>query len=319
MQQLANNAQSTLSATITNTATSLVVVSASAFPTSGNFHILIETEIILVTAVSGTTFTITRAQEGTTAVGHNSGVTVTAIITKAALENYRSDFVITSLYSSRPSVAINNRIFLPTDINILNIDNGTTWDNYGTLYPLTPIDTTSFSWVNQGSATLDTTYVIPHISCSSNGGTDSWKMFLKSTPTPPYTVTVGMIPKMSITSNSCAAGVGWRDSVGGHFHHVIYNGTKTMYIQEWNSTTSFNTNYSTKDGFLHSVKSLLWLQLVDDNTSRKINFSTDGFTWINIDSRSRSYNFTPNQIGFDINPYNVHCGVSILSYLETSP
>lgn len=85
MEQFANNAATTLNGTITAAATSLVVTSAATFPTTGNFRILIDSELMLVTAVSGTTFTVVRALEGTGAVGHNSGVPVTSILTVGAL------------------------------------------------------------------------------------------------------------------------------------------------------------------------------------------------------------------------------------------
>lgn len=91
-----NNAKSTLNGAILSGVTSLVVTSASPFPTSGNFTCTLwdkstypdpsddpNMEIILVTAVSGTTFTITRAQESTTGVAHSSGHAIEQLITAA--------------------------------------------------------------------------------------------------------------------------------------------------------------------------------------------------------------------------------------------
>ena len=85
MEQFSNNAQTTLSGGIDNVVTSLTVASASGFPTSGNFRIIIDGEILLVTAVSGTTFTVTRGAEGTAATSHGSGSSVTHVITAASL------------------------------------------------------------------------------------------------------------------------------------------------------------------------------------------------------------------------------------------
>lgn len=66
----------TLNGGITDTATSLVVTSASGYPTVP-FTIRVEEEIILVGAKSGTTFSsLTRAFDGTTAVAHSNGVDV---------------------------------------------------------------------------------------------------------------------------------------------------------------------------------------------------------------------------------------------------
>lgn len=68
---VANNASTTLSGGITSVATSLVVADASLFP-AVPFRITIDAEIMEVSAVNtGTkTFTIVRAQEGTTAAAH---------------------------------------------------------------------------------------------------------------------------------------------------------------------------------------------------------------------------------------------------------
>ena len=68
----------TLSAAITTTtATSVKVASASAFPTTANYLILVESEIMKVTAGAGTTtWTVTRGVNGTTAATHSSGKTV---------------------------------------------------------------------------------------------------------------------------------------------------------------------------------------------------------------------------------------------------
>lgn len=87
MENLSNGYQTTLNGAITSGATSLVVTSATGAP-AANFRLLIDNEIILVTAVSGTTFTITRGVESTTAAAHSSGVTVTQIITLQGLLNY---------------------------------------------------------------------------------------------------------------------------------------------------------------------------------------------------------------------------------------
>jgi hypothetical protein len=85
-----NNGNTTLNGTITSGATSLVVSSATPLPTAGDFRILIDTEIMLVTAVSGTTLTVTRGIEGTTAAAHTTGAIVACILTAAALSRLRT-------------------------------------------------------------------------------------------------------------------------------------------------------------------------------------------------------------------------------------
>jgi hypothetical protein len=87
-ERLANNPISKLAAAIDADDTSLTVLSASLFPDSGTFRIRIDSELLLVTAVSGTTFTVTRGAESTTATNHTSQTTVQAVLTAAGLAAY---------------------------------------------------------------------------------------------------------------------------------------------------------------------------------------------------------------------------------------
>lgn len=63
--------------------TSLAVTNRSLFPQSGSFKIRVENEVMLVTGGTGTgagSFTVTRAQDNTTAAAHAIGVTVSQVI-----------------------------------------------------------------------------------------------------------------------------------------------------------------------------------------------------------------------------------------------
>lgn len=80
----ANAGQSTLLNAIAAGDLSLTVVDGTPFP-AAPFHIVIDTELMLVTnSVSGT-FTVTRAIEGTTAAAHIKGAVVTNCVTAADL------------------------------------------------------------------------------------------------------------------------------------------------------------------------------------------------------------------------------------------
>jgi hypothetical protein len=84
-EQFSNGPQTTLNGSITSGATSLVVASATGFPSSPQFRIRIDNELLLVTAIAGTTWTVTRAIESTTAAAHSNGATLTAVLTAGAL------------------------------------------------------------------------------------------------------------------------------------------------------------------------------------------------------------------------------------------
>jgi hypothetical protein len=61
--------------------TTLTVTSAAKFPATNNYKIRVENEVMLVTAGAGTTsWTVTRAQDGTTGVAHAIGSTVAQVV-----------------------------------------------------------------------------------------------------------------------------------------------------------------------------------------------------------------------------------------------
>ena len=96
--KFANNAYSTLSAGITDAATSFDVASVATFPTIGvSDHMYLSivgsayVEIIKVTGVSGTTLTVVRGQDGTTGTAHDSGDRVELRVTTAMLTDAIAD------------------------------------------------------------------------------------------------------------------------------------------------------------------------------------------------------------------------------------
>jgi hypothetical protein len=84
----ANNAATTLNGAITNVATSITVASATGFPAAAQYRILIDSEVLLVTAGAGTTsWTVTRGAESTTAASHLDAAAVTHVLTASGLQN----------------------------------------------------------------------------------------------------------------------------------------------------------------------------------------------------------------------------------------
>ena len=84
-ERFANGGLSSLDAAIDSDDLALTVKSAVGFPTGGNFRIIIDNEIMLVTDVQGKTFTVTRAQEGTSAASHDADVAVFHVLTAGSL------------------------------------------------------------------------------------------------------------------------------------------------------------------------------------------------------------------------------------------
>jgi hypothetical protein len=101
---LMNNAATTLTSALSSSATTLSVASASLFPASGDFRLLVELEMMLCTAISGTTLTVVRGVEGTTAASHASGVAVVNVLTQGALQALLGDNV--PLAGQRPPLRL---------------------------------------------------------------------------------------------------------------------------------------------------------------------------------------------------------------------
>ncbi len=93
-EQFANHPGTVLSAAITSTTRPVTfsVASVANLPTQGNFRVLIDAEIFLITNISGTTLTGSNA-EGTTAATHASGANVLHILTAGALVQAEADAI----------------------------------------------------------------------------------------------------------------------------------------------------------------------------------------------------------------------------------
>ena len=94
----ANNCNTTLASSLTSGATSMSVTSATGFPSPTGVQYFYCTladaatqttiEIVKVTAVSGTTFTIVRGQDGTTGTAFASGAVVSLRLVSASLNDF---------------------------------------------------------------------------------------------------------------------------------------------------------------------------------------------------------------------------------------
>jgi hypothetical protein len=130
-----NNAYSTLQSGITAGATSLTVASGEGarFPTS-NFNISIDSEILLCSSRSGDVFTVTRAQEGTSAAAHSAGAAVRLNITAKIITDLTDH--ISKLSNVRAYRATSNQTITTTTETKVQL-NAEDWDIMGEFDPTT--------------------------------------------------------------------------------------------------------------------------------------------------------------------------------------
>jgi len=110
--QFSNLASTVLASGVSNSETSVSVSNASLFPSLGAGDYFYATiglgsgsEIVKVTAVSGTTFTVVRGQDNTSAVSHLSGAELALRVTAKSLEDIRDSVgtAISNLVDTAPA------------------------------------------------------------------------------------------------------------------------------------------------------------------------------------------------------------------------
>ena len=160
--KFSNLATTTLSSSITASATSIDVTDGSVFPalSAGDFFYATldtppsPTEIVKVTALSGNTLTVVRAQDGTSATSHGSGDTIALRLVAAVLESLRDNAG--STYTAGSGLSLTGTTFsntAPDQTVSLTGSGGTTVS--GT-YPNFTISSTSGSGTGGGSGTGST-------------------------------------------------------------------------------------------------------------------------------------------------------------------
>lgn len=208
-------------------------------------------------------------------------------------------------------------LYFPTNGFYTERYTGTTWHQWGPLWPMVDPNAYSWSWVNQSSA-----YVI-----TSNGGvflrgTQSSAVNIrarvKSVPTAPYQVTAAFIPLVT-TANYSAAGLCLRDSGTGKLVLFDYLGeVNAVEVSKWSSPTAAVAAYATNAAF-RLLNAVFWFRITDDNTNRTCSYSMDGVNYADVHVVGRTDYITPDQIGFFVKDQNATYfpAMTVLSWKET--
>lgn len=323
-EQFKNLASTTLSAGIDDDDLSFDVASAMGF-TGGDFRILIDSEIMKVTGVSGTTFTVVRAQEGTQAASHTSTTPVYHVLTAGALDAHdQNDLAAYDTYANRPAAGTPGRIFLPSDGLFIERDNGAAWEKFGPIWPMTPPVAADFpTWLNQNAATFLDNKGAPYFYCPNNS-TALIRARLKAYPAAPFTVeTAFLVHAWPYSAGShVVCGLGIRDSTSGKLQCYGPGGSTSysIYMQGYSyaSATSSATSITGWPSSPHCTDTpLCWLKYSDNGTNRVISTSVNGYTWTQLISLSYTDYLTPNQIGFITQAYSGYAGNPLYRYIDT--
>ncbi len=314
-EQYANDATTTLASGITNSATSLTVASASGFPSTGNFRIRISNEILIVTAVSGTTFTVTRGAESTSNVAQAAGSLVSLTHTAGAVDAIRSDQIQRGTFANRPASPKAGDLYFSTDGPYLSHHNGSSWNVFGPLFKFTPPVENDFVWINQGSATIDHT-LGPGILQSPAGDTSfNLRIRKKAAPATPWTLTAAWIYNIKTGTTNSTAGICVRQSSDGKVATLgnFQLANERVVGFNMNSATNFSATHT--DLNMGMVGPVQWMRIADNGTNRIYSWSNNGVNWIQLTSVTRTSFLTADEIGFFTN--NDNSGITLLHWLES--
>ena len=285
---VSNLAQTTMNngGTMSTGATTVTVTSAAAFPATGNFRILIGSELMLVTGVSGNVFTVTRNIEGTTVASHVDGLTVTHCLTAAGLTQLMADRHLTGAASSLPSAGVAGREYVCTDSPFVYYDDGSAWHKYFGTYPITEVPTSSWTGDNMTGTTFTNSGGILNLTGSPGSGS-SWQY--QAAPSTPWSIRTAVMWGINPPSGAMFE-FGFRDSSGKYlaFWNVISSNALYTYISDWTSASSspsgslFNANcWFTQGG-------LMFYKIQDDGTNVNFYVSQDGVNYAKCYSQSRT-------------------------------
>lgn len=209
----------------------------------------------------------------------------------------------TGATGAEPGSPTTGDLYFPDDGYAIERFDGSVWPWWGPIYPLTKPDDSAFSWLTtQGTASKDATYGGIYLKAPPAGAPNfQIRLYGYSTPSPPYTLTVCLIPDVTEADTSCGGlGIAWRESSSGKISSITLLPGHGQYWQygwvNWSSPTTYNSEPASRVTTM--TPALVWLRLVDDNTNRHVYYSIDGKHFKEVGTGvARTTYLTPDQFG----------------------
>ena len=291
-ERFVNDITLTLNGGVTDVATTMAVVDATGLPTEGDFRLVVQEEIMIVTGRTGNTLTVIRGAEGTTASAHLTGTVAPVSVTQGALDRFIMDFYDPYAFSRPPH-------------RILDIDGNV----------LTASD---FTWGNQGTSTV-TDDTGGSITITPQTGVTNIRGQYKSAPTAPYSVTIrAMLGVGENAANQNGIFFGFRESAT----------SKLVYHEfHYSDANQYDINYSTDWGTFNSQlaqapqtgdRTDWWFKIENDDTDLIFYCSANGYNWFEIHSEAKATTFTtaPDEVFWGSSTVVANQQCHLLAWLE---
>jgi hypothetical protein len=322
MERFSNNAVTVTTALIDGASNpvSISVNNASIFPSAGNFRIMVDSEIMLVTSVSGNNFTATRAMEGTQQVAHEPGSTIRHIFTAGALNQAFADSVKTGPINNLPSNARAGDMYICTNSPYLMVYDGSGWLYFVNGYKVKPPSVGDFTWVNQGTATMSSVYggiFLQDLTANSNSV--DLASIVRPTPTPPYSIVWGFYTYFEAQPYGLTGPVFYNSGntkmVSFRYGTSSSMGLEIVY-ERYNTPTSSVSSTITygADCF---VAHPMFIKVTDDGSMRRFYLGSHPYFFpTEYYSISNTDHMTPDYYGFHVNTFNKKQAVHIVHFDE---
>lgn len=174
---------------------------------------------------------------------------------------------------------------------------------FGPVFDLVEPISADFAWVNQGSASIDTSAGGIFLLGTATAG-PSLRIRKKAKPSGAYTITIVFIQRLTF-NNFSGCGFVWRQSSDGKLVTVEYDGdTDLITSAKWTDPTTFSAVYTITSAVRWN-RYLTFMRLRDDNTAnRTVELSNDGKHWLNVHTVGRTDFLTADEVGFFVKDQN---------------
>lgn len=172
----------------------------------------------------------------------------------------------------------------------------------------TPVPTTGWTWLNQGTNSAATVYTdcLELIAPPDGATTTNVRCYEQTLLSVTFTVTA-FISAQANTENFQAAGLTIRDSSTGRIQQFVMDyrgGASTVNLTSYrfsNETTFVSTSFSTGSYFFGPIpKGALWMRIARSGTTLTFSISQDGRNFIVVATDSSNYVASPDRVGLTV-------------------
>jgi hypothetical protein len=225
----------------------------------------------------------------------------------------------TGAVGSEPASPASGDLYFQNNGFAISRYSGSAWTPWGPNFMFTAPISGDFSWVNQGSASVDTTNGGVYLEAPAAAG-ENVRARVKTAPATPYTITLGFIPGAIPPPTSVSnMGLTFRETGTGELATCALGftggGVYQLFSYKFTSPTVFSATYINT---AYMMTPIVWLRMTDDGSNRKCAFSGDGQHFIEYHSVARTDFLTADQVGYYVNAaQNTRAvGMTVLSWKQ---